>query len=98
MFDLRKACRWAFPKVSYCNFRKEYPNASEGCWTKWFAFNRYWSGRIWNFNFRHHQISLDFRLSWLDDMVFPNTTKEGRKAVDDALKENVKADSPAQQK
>ena len=88
MFDLRKACRWKLPKVRYCNFRKTYPTMGTGCFAKWFDFKRYWSGRVWYFYFRHHQISLDFRLSWVDDMVFPNTTAQDRKAVDDALKEN----------
>jgi len=86
-FDIRKACRWRFPKVSYTNYRKEFPGLGESAFTKWFWLRRYWSGRIWNFGIKHHQISLDFRLSWLDDMVFPDATKADRKAVDDALKE-----------
>ncbi len=84
MFDIRKACRWTLPKVSYTNFRKEYPNMGN-CFSKWFHFETRWSGRIWNIYFKHHQISLDFRLSWIDDMVFPTATKKDRKAVDDAL-------------
>lgn len=85
MFDIRKACRWRFPKVTYTNFRKQYPNLGN-CMTKWFSFKRYWSGRIWNISVKHHQLSLDFRLSWMDDMVFPNTTKQDRDAVNDAIK------------
>jgi len=87
-FDIRKACRWRFPKVSYTNYRKEFPRmVGVDCFKSWFWFKRFWSGRIWNFGIKHHQITLDFRLSWLDDMVFPDATKEDRKAVDDALKE-----------
>ncbi len=84
MLDIRKACRWKFPKVSYTNFHKEYPSA-KGAFTRWFHFERRWSGKIWNIGIKHRQITLDFRLSPLDDMVFPTTTKEDRKAVDDAL-------------
>jgi hypothetical protein len=89
MFDIRKACRWKLPKVSYTNFRKQYPNMGKNCFTKWFSFQRFWSGRIWNISVKHHQVSLDFRLSWVDDMVFPNATKADRKAVDDAIKANA---------
>lgn len=88
MFDIRKACRWKLPKVSYTNFRKEYPNIGKTAFAPWFSFTRYWGGRIWNINIKHHQVSLDFRLSWLDDMVFPTATKQDRKAVDDAIKAN----------
>ena len=83
-FDIRKACRWRFPKVSYCNFRKQFPNLGN-CFNRWFYFERRWSGRIWNIGIKHRQITLDFRLSWLDDMVFPDATKADRKAVDAAL-------------
>lgn len=86
MFDIRKACRWKLPTVNYTNFRKEFPSMGATCFTKWLNFERRWSGRIWNIQFKHHQISLDFRLSWLDDMVFPRATKQDRKAVDDALR------------
>ena len=88
MFDIRKACRWKLPKVSYTNYRKKYPNMGR-CFNRWFQFKRYWGGRIWNISVKHHEISLDFRMSWTDDMVFgPNVTKQDRKAVDDAIKDN----------
>ena len=84
MFDIRKACRWRFPKVSYTNFHKQYPNC-RGAFNRWLYFERRWMGKIWQIGVKHHQVTLDFRLSWVDDMVFPNATKEDRKAVDDAI-------------
>jgi len=71
--------------VSYTNFRKEYPGRVDHCFKQWISFHRYWSGRLWLISIRHHQITLDFRLSWLDDLAFPDAKKEDRKAVDDAI-------------
>jgi hypothetical protein len=89
MFDIRKANRWKLPKLSYTNFKKEFPNMGENCFKRWFYLDTWpWGGRIWNIGILHHQVSLDFRESWVDDMVFPSATKEDRKAVDDALKAN----------
>lgn len=84
MFDIRKSGRWAFPKITYTNFKKRFPGSSEGVYKRWFYFERMWGGRIWNFCVRHHQLSFDFRLCFLSDMVFPSATKGDRKAVNDA--------------
>ena len=67
-----KSRRWKFPTISYTNFKKEYPNMGGSCFTRWFSFNRMWSGKIWNFYVKHYQISLDFRQCWIRDMMFPN--------------------------
>ena len=85
MLDIRKAGRWKFPTVRYTNFRRQSPNLGN-CFKRWFYFNRYWNGKIWYFGIKHYQISLDFRLSWVDDMSFPGATKKDRKAVDDAVR------------
>lgn len=62
----------------------------ETCFKRRFYLDTWpWGGRIWNIGILHHQVSLDFRKSWVDDMVFPSATKEDRKAVDDALKANA---------
>lgn len=73
IFNIKKANRWKwFPQVRYVNFRKVFPNTPKHCFTQWFYFDTLmWGGRIWNIGIKHHQIILDFRLSWLDDMVFP---------------------------
>lgn len=87
MFDLRKANRWKLPTVSYCNFYKEFPNA-RGAFRRWLTFKRYWSGRLWCIGIRQHEITIDFRMSPLDDMAFPDATKQDRQAVADAIKNN----------
>ena len=61
--------KWAFPKVSYCNLKKEFPNMGENCFIEWFNISRYWGGRIINLNIKCHQISLDFRKNWVADMI-----------------------------
>ena len=71
--------------MTYTNFKKAYPGMGEHAFTRWFYFNRRWSGGIWNVGIKYHQITLDFRLSPLDDMVFPNAKKEDLKSVDEAL-------------
>lgn len=82
--DIRDAGRWRLPKLTYTNYRKEFPNMSQGAFAKWFSFERFWGGRIWSFCIRHHEISLDFRLSWLSDMAFGSPSKSDRQAVQGA--------------
>ena len=48
------------PKISYCNFRKRYPNMGD-CFKRWFMIQRYWSGQIINISIKHHVFGLDFR-------------------------------------
>lgn len=88
MIDIRKANRWRIlPKVRHVNYRKEFPQMSDRCFTRLFDFKRYWGGRIWNFYCRHHCLEFDWRYSWVNDMCFPGATKADRKAVNDATKE-----------
>lgn len=82
--NMTKANRWRFPRVSYTNYRKAFPNS--GSWNDWFRFRRYWGGRIWNISVKHHQISLDFRMCFMSDMMFPEADEKSRKAVKDAEK------------
>jgi hypothetical protein len=88
MIDIRKANLWRLlPRVSYCNYRKEYGEAVHNCFKSWFSFTRYWGGRLWNISVLHHQITFDFRYSWVDDLAFPWATKKDREIVDTALKD-----------
>jgi hypothetical protein len=57
------------PKIRYTNFRKEFPGCVDGCFQKWFSIERFWYGKIIDINFKHYQISFDFRKDWLLDMV-----------------------------
>ena len=62
--------KWrVFPKVAYVNFPKEYPNAGKDCWVKWFSFQILWSGKLWYIACKGRTIILDFRVSWLADML-----------------------------
>lgn len=92
MIDLRNANRWKLPKVSYTNWNKD-PHAAH-CFREWFSFRRLWSGRLWYFTSRGHQIQLDFRVCPWADMAFPNATKQDRQAVADALEDNAGRDLP----
>jgi len=56
------------PRVQYVNYRREFPQAYK-CWTKWFAVNRFWFGKIVQVHVRHHCIVLDFRRDWTQDMI-----------------------------
>lgn len=55
-----------FPKISYANFYKLY-NIKD-CFKSWFCIKRFWGGKIIDIQVKHHQLSLDFRGSWLVDM------------------------------
>ncbi len=57
------------PKIRYTNFRKEFPNCTEGCFKRWFVIERFWGGKIIDVQIKHHQISFDFRANWLLDMI-----------------------------
>ena len=84
--EITKANRWTLPKFRYVNWKKEAPLASErGCWSSWLAFRKYWGGKLWYLSIRDHQIQLDFRVCPLADMVFPNATKQDRKAAKGAV-------------
>jgi len=62
--------RWRImPKFSFVNYRKEFPNSGTNCWKKWFDINRYWFGRLIYFQVKHYCIQLDFRKSWVQDMI-----------------------------
>ena len=61
------AIRW-FPRIAYCNFHKEYPS-SVGAFTKWFDVRTYWHGRLVYVSVKHHTIILDFRATWITDMM-----------------------------
>lgn len=84
--DITKSNRWKLPKVSYTNFRKEFPNMGSGCFRAWFSFSRYWGGKLWNISVRHHVIELDFRVCPWSDLMFPDATKRDRDAVKEANK------------
>jgi hypothetical protein len=85
MLDLRKANRWKLPEVSYTNWNKN--EKAKHCFRQWFSFKRYWSGWLWCFTVRGHEVQLDFRVCPWADMAFPNATEQDRQAVEDALKQ-----------
>ena len=58
------------PKIRYIDFDKEFPN--HDCFKTLFWFKRYWSGRIWKMGIKAKCIELDFRYSWISDMVNRN--------------------------
>lgn len=69
-----KRNRWRiFPRIRYTNFRKEYPeHHMEQVFGQWFSVRRYWSGRIINVTVKWHQLTLDFRLDAMADLLGPN--------------------------
>lgn len=60
--------RRLFPRLSYTNFHKQYPNLSKGCFSQWFSVQRFWYGRLITINVKHHSVTLDFRGNWLEDI------------------------------
>lgn len=82
--NILKANRIKIPQARYTNWKKEAPDSGAGCWKQWFSFKRYWSGKMWYFTVRHHQIVLDFRMCPWSDMMFPTATKKDRKAIKEA--------------
>jgi len=50
-------------KISYVNFKKEFPAVRKGVcsFDRWFYFERRWSGKIINIGVKHHQITIDLR-------------------------------------
>lgn len=56
------------PKLTYTNFKKKYPNASN-CWKSWFSVQRHWDNRLISIYIKHHAITLDFRDNWIKDMT-----------------------------
>lgn len=52
------------PKISYTNW-SDTPGMSQ----QWPTVKRYWPGRLIYLQWFNHQIKLDFRKSWIDDMV-----------------------------
>tara|TARA_R110002074_G_scaffold208753_2_gene377572 strand:- start:834 stop:1061 length:228 start_codon:yes stop_codon:yes gene_type:complete len=71
--DATKANRWKFPEFRYVNWKKEAPLAAKTGWKSWFAFKKYWGGRLWYFSIRHYQLQLDFRACLWADMMSPNS-------------------------
>lgn len=57
------------PKISFINYRKEFKNISNNCFSKLFSISKYWKGRIVNVEVKHYCLSFDFRKNWLLDMV-----------------------------
>lgn len=56
------------PKISYTNFRNDFPNMGATAFSKWFDITRCWSGKLIYVCILHHQLSFDFRKDWLSDM------------------------------
>lgn len=64
-----KRRKWRIiPVVSYTNWKKQ-AGYREGLWKRWFLVQRFWSGRIIDIQVKHHMLSLDFRYSWLADLM-----------------------------
>ena len=58
------------PKISYCNFKKEYPNLNtDTAFNQWFYAQRFWGGRIIDVGIKYHVLSFDFRKNWIADMM-----------------------------
>lgn len=60
------------PKIHFVNYKKEFPNMTDGCFIKWFSIQKFWYGKIININIKHYTLSFDFRKNWLLDMARPN--------------------------
>ena len=58
-------------KVSYTNFKKEFPVVREGkcVFDRWFYFKRFWSGKLINIGMKHHQITIDLRGDFFQEMT-----------------------------
>lgn len=85
--DITKANVWrCLPKVSYVNFRKEFPNMGEQAFKTLFSFKRFWGGKIWTFGILHHQLSFSFVKCPLSDMAWPNASKQDRHMIKEANK------------
>jgi len=82
--NILKANRWKFPEVSFHKYDRK--KVGKNCFTKWFHFERYWSGKLWYFTVRNYQMTWDFRMCPWSDMVFPSATKQDRDAVKEANK------------
>lgn len=57
------------PRISYVNYRKEYPQASKRCWRAWFSITRYWGDRLIYVSVRGRTLILDFRANWFLEML-----------------------------
>jgi hypothetical protein len=64
--------RRIIPKLGYVNYRTAFPNLCDGVFNRWLSIHRYWGGRIVEVTVLHHQLSLDFRRNWVDDMINTN--------------------------
>ena len=62
-------------KVKYVNYRKEFPTLTNS--TRWFSFDRYWSGKLIHVSVKHHCLIFDFRKNWLEDMARGVDRNEG---------------------
>lgn len=56
-------------KISYTNFRKEFPNMGKRNFQSWFFIKRYWKGKLICIVIKHHQITLDFRGDLVKEMT-----------------------------
>ena len=64
-----KKRKWRIiPKITYTNWHKYNP-ATKGLWNRWFAIDRWWSGRIIHISIRYYSLELDFRRNWVEDML-----------------------------
>ena len=64
------ANKWRFPTISYVNYKKEFSGTGiENTKCKWFGFKKYWRGRLWYFDIKHHTIILDFRKCLWSDLA-----------------------------
>ena len=68
--NIKNKNKWRIlPKISYTNYKAEYP-IGEAAFKDWFSVSRLWSGRIISFFIRHHSITFDFRKDeWADMMI-----------------------------
>ena len=57
------------PKISYINYKKDFPNMENNCFTKWFEVRRAWGGRLIYISVKARTIELDFRKDWLAEMT-----------------------------
>lgn len=55
-------------RISYCNYRKQYPNIGP-CFADWFYIRKYWSGKLIHIGIKHHCVVLDLRGDWVSDMM-----------------------------
>lgn len=57
------------PRLSFINYKKNFPNMGDDCFNKIFNIHRAWGGRLIYIHIKHFAVELDFRYSWINDLI-----------------------------